>query len=199
MKLRILTVCMDESGRFDDRGLAEFCEVNEIAAVHERMVELGGEPRWALLVEYRPRAESGGYIRGQRGDEGLSGEERRGYELIRRWRNGKARHEGVPAYLVLTNSEVAEICRRKPRTLSQLRDISGIGEGKCKSYGAEILELVKEVGFGRTGGEPDGRASGGGAKEQGGSNEPENGGNAGQGEVSEGERREEPGGTHENE
>jgi ATP-dependent DNA helicase RecQ len=48
----------------------------------------------------------------------------------------------VPAYVVLHDSTIDGIASVRPTTLSQLRNISGIGDKKLEHYGAELLALV---------------------------------------------------------
>jgi len=54
-----------------------------------------------------------------------------------------ARKRGVPAYVVLHDSTIDGIASVRPTTLSQLRNISGIGDKKLEHYGADLLALVK--------------------------------------------------------
>jgi superfamily II DNA helicase RecQ len=67
------------------------------------------------------------------------------YRNLRRWRNERAKAEGVPAYALFRNVQLAEICRRLPRSLAALREIEGIGEATCAKYGQEVLSLLAEV------------------------------------------------------
>jgi ATP-dependent DNA helicase RecQ len=48
----------------------------------------------------------------------------------------------VPAYVVLHDSTIDGIATARPRTLSQLRDIPGIGDKKLEHYGEELIALV---------------------------------------------------------
>ena len=60
---------------------------------------------------------------------------------LRRWRKDWARREGIPSYLVLRTAQIAEFCRRLPRSLAALREIEGIVEAACEKYGAESSAL----------------------------------------------------------
>ena len=42
----------------------------------------------------------------------------------------------------MRNVQVAEICRRLPRSLTALKEIEGIGEATCAKYGKDILGLI---------------------------------------------------------
>jgi ATP-dependent DNA helicase RecQ len=70
-------------------------------------------------------------------------EELRGlYRDLKRWRNDRARADGVPAYTIARNTQLAEICRKQPRSLAALREIEGFGEATCGKYGKELIALM---------------------------------------------------------
>jgi ATP-dependent DNA helicase RecQ len=49
----------------------------------------------------------------------------------------------VPAYIVLHDSSLEEICRRQPKFLAELLEIPGIGERKAEVYGQKILNALE--------------------------------------------------------
>jgi ATP-dependent DNA helicase RecQ len=51
----------------------------------------------------------------------------------------------VPAYVILHDSTLAEIARRRPRDLGGLAAVSGIGAKKLERYGGALLALVIPV------------------------------------------------------
>lgn len=64
------------------------------------------------------------------------------YITLRRWRNERAKADGVPSYVIFRNMQLAEICRRLPRTKADLLQIEGIGESTWRKYGEEVLALI---------------------------------------------------------
>lgn len=48
----------------------------------------------------------------------------------------------MPAYTFLNNRQAAEVARRRPTTLTALKEISGIGEAKAAKFGQELLAVV---------------------------------------------------------
>jgi ATP-dependent DNA helicase RecQ len=64
-------------------------------------------------------------------------------EYMREWRRMTAKEQGVPAYVVLHDTSLDEICRLKPSSIAQLLNISGIGERKADMYGQKILAALK--------------------------------------------------------
>src|SRR5215468_7203646 len=64
-------------------------------------------------------------------------------EALKQWRREKAAALGVPPYVILHDSAVDEIARRRPQSPDQLRAIKGIGDGKLAQFGAEIIGVVQ--------------------------------------------------------
>ncbi|MEW6073951.1 MAG: HRDC domain-containing protein [Planctomycetota bacterium] len=73
---------------------------------------------------------------------GLDEAKRLLFNSLREWRTAKAREEGVPPFLVLTNRHLVEIVRRRPESANALGAVPGIGPGKVKRYGEEVLRLL---------------------------------------------------------
>jgi ATP-dependent DNA helicase RecQ len=64
-------------------------------------------------------------------------------DYLREWRRSVAKENNIPAYLVLHDSSLEEICHRQPKFFAELRQIPGIGERKAESYGTEILNALE--------------------------------------------------------
>ena len=65
-------------------------------------------------------------------------------EYLREWRRSMAKEQNVPAYIVLHDSSLEEICRRPPKLLAELLEIPGIGERKAEVYGEAILNALEK-------------------------------------------------------
>ena len=65
-------------------------------------------------------------------------------EYLREWRRTTAKEQGMPAYVVLHDSSLDEICRLQPTSISGLLTITGIGERKADLYGQEILAALRQ-------------------------------------------------------
>ena len=64
-------------------------------------------------------------------------------EYLREWRRGIAKEQGVPAFVVLHDTSLDEICRQNPTSIAGLLNISGIGERKAQTYGQQILAALQ--------------------------------------------------------
>jgi ATP-dependent DNA helicase RecQ len=69
-------------------------------------------------------------------------------DYLREWRRTTAKEQGMPAYVVLHDTTLEEICRIRPSSIAQLRTITGIGERKAATYGQEILAALQRYGEG---------------------------------------------------
>ena len=54
-----------------------------------------------------------------------------------------AREQGVPPYVIFHDSTLLEILNRKPQTLDEMGQISGVGQAKLTRYGDAFLEVVE--------------------------------------------------------
>jgi ATP-dependent DNA helicase RecQ len=64
-------------------------------------------------------------------------------EYLREWRRTTAKEQGMPAYVVLHDSSLDEICRLQPDSVRELLNITGIGERKADLYGQAILAALR--------------------------------------------------------
>lgn len=69
-------------------------------------------------------------------------------DYLREWRRNVARETKVAAFVVLHDSTLEELCRRRPKTRAELMRVRGIGEHKADVYGAEILQALQNFAQG---------------------------------------------------
>jgi ATP-dependent DNA helicase RecQ len=63
---------------------------------------------------------------------------------MKKWRRELAQQRGIPAFMVMHDSTLLDLCRREPRDVSELLHVTGIGERKAETYGTEILKALAE-------------------------------------------------------
>jgi ATP-dependent DNA helicase RecQ len=63
-------------------------------------------------------------------------------EYLRMWRRDTAQKQGIPAFAVMHDSSLDELCRVMPDSLAAIRRIHGFGERKTESYGRQILAAI---------------------------------------------------------
>ncbi len=67
------------------------------------------------------------------------------FEVLRAWRAGVAKEQGVPAYVVFHDATLREVVSRRPTSLEQLGGISGIGAAKLERHGPGLLAALAGV------------------------------------------------------
>jgi superfamily II DNA helicase RecQ len=65
---------------------------------------------------------------------------------MREWRRVVAKRAGMPAYVIMHDSTLEEICRRRPSSTMELLEINGIGVRKAEMYGSDILSALGAYG-----------------------------------------------------
>src|SRR5690606_10674154 len=53
-----------------------------------------------------------------------------------------ARQKGVPPYAVFQENSLNEMALNYPTSLEDLKNISGVGEGKARKFGAPFIEMI---------------------------------------------------------
>ncbi len=64
-------------------------------------------------------------------------------DRLKTWRLGRARAQGVPAFVVLRDATLLELATRLPQTMGELLQVPGIGAHKAETYGAELLAEMR--------------------------------------------------------
>jgi ATP-dependent DNA helicase RecQ len=64
-------------------------------------------------------------------------------EYMRQWRQETAKQSGMAAFIIMHDTSLDELCRLRPRTLGELRKVSGFGERKTELYGQQILDALQ--------------------------------------------------------
>jgi ATP-dependent DNA helicase RecQ len=73
---------------------------------------------------------------------GLEPATARVFEALRAERGRLAREQGVPPYVIFHDSTLIALASRRPRAMSDLTDIPGMGLKKMERYGSAVLAVV---------------------------------------------------------
>jgi ATP-dependent DNA helicase RecQ len=69
-------------------------------------------------------------------------------EYLREWRRTTAKESGTAAFIIMHDTSLDELCRRRPQSLAELLQVPGFGERKTELYGEQILAALKSYGAG---------------------------------------------------
>ncbi|NLV21925.1 MAG: helicase [Syntrophomonadaceae bacterium] len=66
------------------------------------------------------------------------------YKQLKQYRYDTSKAEGVKAYYIFSNAQLEKLVTVKPKTLDELKTISGFGDVKSQKYGPAILEIIRK-------------------------------------------------------
>lgn len=64
------------------------------------------------------------------------------FSALKAVRKQIAQEENVPAYLVFTNAALTDMAAKRPHTMEEFLEVSGVGEKKAAQYGAVFLKAI---------------------------------------------------------
>jgi ATP-dependent DNA helicase RecQ len=64
-------------------------------------------------------------------------------EYLREWRRVTSKKLNVAAFIIMHDSSLDHLCQVRPRSLAELRKVSGFGERKTEMYGPDILAALE--------------------------------------------------------
>lgn len=121
--------------------LNAFCASHRVASVDKALIQNGANSYWSICVGYHEGPEKSPAARKGRIDyrEVLNEADFAVFVRLRNLRKALAEREGVPAYALFTNEQLAEMVTKRAASLADLQTIDGIGEAKSKKYGETFL------------------------------------------------------------
>lgn len=132
--------------------LNRFLVAHRILTIDRHFLPDGPNSAWALCVAYDSGERSQPARQGPMARRGkvdfkdlLSEPEFAIFARLRALRKEHAEAEGVPAYALFTNEQLAEMVRRRVDSLTALRDIAGVGDARVEKYGEAFLAVLKEA------------------------------------------------------
>ena len=72
------------------------------------------------------------------------------YQALKQYRYETSKAEGVKAFYIFSNAQMEALIDGMPRSLDELRKISGFGEVKCEKYGEDIIRILEKHRYKRT-------------------------------------------------
>ena len=79
------------------------------------------------------------------GEDGMNEDERELFDLLRECRSNLARANGVPPFMIFSNTTLMDMAKKRPTNMTGFKRVSGVGEMKAQWYGKEFLKILKKV------------------------------------------------------
>lgn len=141
MYTSIATIPFDpERELFDDEGFRKFLLNKKVKRMAPEFFQAAGKAYWTVFVEYEPVLPDDG-TKKKRIE--LNEPQRLLLDRLRVWRKEKAEREGIPVFIIATNSELLDVVRKAPRGLEALGQIKGFGKKKLERHGKEIVDMIQ--------------------------------------------------------
>jgi ATP-dependent DNA helicase RecQ len=148
LKLKIFTFQFSESAQgFDDKALQEFTADKEVIEFAEHFFIHENTPYLTVLIAYRLLAAGEKRKLDRRKDprSELADREKKVYDALRAWRSVRAKQDGIPAYMIATNKQFAQMIKLGATDRAALSRVQGVGEAKIANYGEEIMQVISQT------------------------------------------------------
>ncbi len=145
MEYRIFTIPINDDGSAAAE-LNQFLGSRRVLSVSRELVNQPQGACWTFCVEYlggNPRTK--GRSRRQRVDykEVLDDATFQVFARMRRKRKELAQAEGIPAYAICTDAQLAAMAQLDELSVATMKTVDGIGEAKAEKYGTALVAAGK--------------------------------------------------------
>jgi superfamily II DNA helicase RecQ len=129
-----------------NNDLNKFLRAHKILQVEQQLVSGTEGAYWSFCIRYIEDQAWSGKERKERIDYKaiLSEADFGRFAALRVARKTIAEEEGVPAFAVFTDEELAGIAQLQEWNVSSLKRVKGIGEKKCEKYGMRMISAITD-------------------------------------------------------
>ncbi|MBF0631363.1 MAG: HRDC domain-containing protein [Magnetococcales bacterium] len=147
MQFRFFTIAV-HGGDSAFEELNRFLSSHRILAIDRSLVQDGANSAWAICVSFEPsdgQGQSGKSRSKIDYREVLNDQDFALFAKLRSLRKEMAEAEGVPAYALFTNDQLAEMVQRRVQTKAAMQGIPGIGDARMEKYGEAFLRILRQT------------------------------------------------------
>ena len=148
MKLHFFTI----SARFPEdaqNALNVFCMQHRVLNIEKQFVSLGHDSYWSVCVTIMDKEkQDNGTIAGNKREaidykEVLGEQDFAIYVQLRNLRKTLSEKEGIPAYALFTNAQLARMVTQQVDSIAALGKIEGIDKSRLEKYGHSFLKTLQ--------------------------------------------------------
>lgn len=145
MRYKFITVSALDPSQGEEE-LNAFLAQHRIVSLEKTLVQADSNPTWSFVIAYDgPHSVSSGKRAAVDYKEVLDAEDFQRFAQLRELRNRRAKEEGVPAYTIFTNEQLAALVTESVTSPAQMAKISGIGTARIERYSEIFLPLLQEM------------------------------------------------------
>ena len=117
-----------------DIGTKPYKEYSELVLTQESAAIIRKEKRVEIQVSKKEK-EAVSY-------DNVSADEEAMFQHLRKLREKLAMKEHVPPYMIFSNAALRDMCRRKPGSIQEFMEVSGVGTMRADKYGKAFLKEI---------------------------------------------------------
>lgn len=126
----------------DQQQLNDFIASVELVQSDTHFIESDAS-YWSVLLHYKEKINLASQEKASLTD--LTQDQIDRFEHLKKWRNEKAKTNGVKPFVVCHNSHLIQIAVQHPQALSDFQWIKGFGEKRTQQYADEIIQLLENI------------------------------------------------------
>jgi superfamily II DNA helicase RecQ len=130
-----------------------FCAAHRVINIEKQFVQDGERSYWALCVCYVEK--QAGPLSPRKGNvdyrEVLGAADFALFAKLRDLRKKLAEQEGVPAYALFTNEQLAQMVQQRVTTKAELAALDGVRPARIEKYGEVFLNLLLSIDISASG------------------------------------------------
>lgn len=134
-------------GEKEEKALNSFLRGQKVLKVESKLVEMQQNAYWCFIVQYLIELIASPLKKPQKVDYKaiLNEKSFERFSKMRKIRKELAREEGIPAYAIFTDKELAKLAEFEEVTLAKVQGIKGVGQQKVNKYGPRFLNIQHEA------------------------------------------------------
>ncbi|MEP3562458.1 MAG: DNA helicase RecQ [Marinobacter sp.] len=122
----------------DGYGALQLTEICRPLLKGQQKIELRKDPVVKKTSGTGPGKRSGANVKDQITDQA-------GWDALRACRKELADKQGVPPYVIFHDTTLFDMLERRPKSLEELAEVSGVGAAKLEKYGDIFLQTLQEI------------------------------------------------------
>ena len=145
MQIKVIGVPV-VGGEAVNEELNKFLRGHKILQVEQKQVTAAEGAYWSFCIRYTKAQldKKGKAVARKDYRDILPEEEFARFAKLRTIRLQMAKEDGVPAFAIFTNEELAGLAGLERITLADMRNVKGIGEKKTEKYGERLIKALDQ-------------------------------------------------------
>jgi superfamily II DNA helicase RecQ len=149
MQIKFFTIPI-LGGEAQAEELNKFMRSSRVLQSESHLVKEGEQNLWCFCIRYIENSEPVRSASSKRSSEPVDYKSTLDeasfsrYDKLQAIRTALFKSEGVPAYLIFTNDELASLAKIEHLTLETMQQVKGVGKARAEKYGKYFITVLEE-------------------------------------------------------